>query len=47
MIKKTPLPFEDAAFFCSGVIVAPATGSGRFFSAMICRQIRKRLGDPR
>jgi hypothetical protein len=25
MIKKTPLPFGDAAFFCSGVILAPAT----------------------
>ena len=42
MIKKTPRPFEDAAFFCWGVFLAPAAELGRFFSAMICRQIPNR-----
>jgi hypothetical protein len=42
MIKKTPLPFEDAAFLCLGVYLAPEAELGRFFSAMICRQIPNR-----
>jgi hypothetical protein len=41
MIKKTPLPFGDAAFFCFERLSRPAAEFGRFFSAMICRQLPK------